>query len=65
MLDLKRIREEPEQIKKASAMKGDAADIDRILELDKIRRTVVAEADTLRGRINAASQQIGQKKKAW
>jgi len=64
MLDLKRIREEPERIKTASALKGDAVDIDRILDLDKVRRTVVAEADTLRGKINAASQQIGRKKKA-
>jgi seryl-tRNA synthetase len=64
MLDLKRIREEPERIKAASAAKGDAAEIDRILELDKVRRTVVAEADTLRGQVNAASQAIGKKKKA-
>jgi seryl-tRNA synthetase len=64
MLDLKRIREEPEAIKAASASKGDAVDIERILELDKVRRTVVAQADTMRGQINVASQAIGKKKKA-
>jgi seryl-tRNA synthetase len=63
MLDPKRIREEPDRIREAVRLKGDAADIDRILELDLRRRQVVAGVDTMRGQINAASQMIGQKKK--
>ena len=34
MLDLKRIREDPEAIRKGAAAKGEECDIDGILELD-------------------------------
>jgi seryl-tRNA synthetase len=64
MLDLKRIRAEPNLIKQACELKGDHADIDRILELDELRRQLVGGQDTLRAQINAASKKIGELKKA-
>jgi len=64
MLDIKRIREEPDAIKRACELKGDYVDIDRIVALDEKRRTLVTGQDALRAEINSASQRIGQKKKA-
>jgi len=63
VLDLKRIREDPTAIKTASELKGDPADIDRILELDESRRKLQGELDDLRAKVNAASKKIGQIKK--
>ena len=64
MLDIKRIRDNPDLIRRACELKGDRADIDRILELDEMRRTLQGEQDSLRAEINAASRQIGEIKKS-
>lgn len=64
MLDIRRIRENPDLIKEACELKGDHADIDRILELDEQRRSLIAGQDSIKAEINKASQAIGMKKKA-
>lgn len=48
MLDIKYIRENPELVKKSVADRHDNAPIDRILELDALRRQKVGELDSLR-----------------
>ena len=41
MLDIKFIRENPEQVKQGALNKGANVDIDRILELDEKRRALI------------------------
>ena len=66
MLDLKRIKENPEQVIELLERKGkDAkAEIARILELDEQRRALVNETDQLKAKQNAVSKQIPAMKKA-
>jgi seryl-tRNA synthetase len=64
MLDLKFIRENPEQVKKACADKNDTADIDAILDLDNKRRELIQETESLRALQNKASQEIARLKKS-
>lgn len=64
MLDLKRIIEKPDLIKRACELKGDAADVDKIIETAQIRRELITAQDTLRAEVNAASKKIGELKKS-
>src|SRR5215210_2122274 len=57
---LQRLRDEPDAIRKGALDKGeDAALVDRALELDARRRTLLGEGDRLKAERNAASKQIG------
>ncbi|MBI2867654.1 MAG: serine--tRNA ligase [Chloroflexi bacterium] len=61
MLDIRLIREKPDLIRDALAKRGEAADpIDRILELDKQRRTLLTQADELRAEQNRISKEVGK-----
>ena len=66
MLDIKRIREDPEDIKqRIRARGGNSCElIDRLLECDEIRRQGETEKQALQGERNAISKEIGAKKKA-
>ena len=66
MLDIRRIKENPEEIIDLLARKGkDAREaIQRILELDGQRRVLVSETDNLKAKQNAVSKQIPAMKKA-
>ena len=66
MLDIKRIRENPEEVIELLARKGkDAkAEIGRILELDQARRELTKLTDDKKARQNAVSKQIPAMKKA-
>ncbi len=66
MLDIRRIKENPEEIIDLLARKGkDAREtIERILELDNQRRALVNETDGLKAKQNAVSKQIPAMKKA-
>ena len=66
MLDIRRIKENPEEIIDLLARKGkDAREtIERILELDNQRRALVSETDSLKANQNAVSKQIPAMKKA-
>jgi seryl-tRNA synthetase len=58
---VKRLREEPELLRKGAIDKGeDPAVVDRGLELDERRRTLVAEGDALKADRNAGSKRIGE-----
>ncbi len=65
MLDIKLIREKPEEIKERLKVrcKDYDAQIDEILEIDRERRARMGELDALKARQNAASRQIPQIKK--
>ncbi len=64
MLDIKRIREDPEAVKAAVASKNEKADIDRILELDGKRREALTRVEALKAERNAGSKDIGRRRKA-
>ncbi|CAN5629301.1 serine--tRNA ligase [soil metagenome] len=60
MLDLRRIRTEPDVVKAALARRGvDATELDRVAELDGRQRSLASERDDLRNRIKALSKQVG------
>ncbi|MEG1984727.1 MAG: serine--tRNA ligase [Oscillospiraceae bacterium] len=66
MLDIKSIRENPEEIKTRLKVRSKNYDdgIDEIVEIDKQRRLKTAELDSLKAQQNAASKQIPQIKKS-
>lgn len=64
MIDIKLIRENPELVKQGLANKNDKSDVDEILALDKMRREKLQLVEELKAKRNAASQEIGKRKKA-
>ena len=62
MLDLKFIRDHPDDVREALVKLNETAPIDEILELDARRRELLAEADALKHRRNVVSKQIGRMK---
>ena len=64
MLDPRFVRAQPDVVRRAIALKGERADLGRFLELDESRRRIMSEADALRARRNAVSQEIGRRKRA-
>ncbi|MDP4146172.1 MAG: serine--tRNA ligase [Bacillota bacterium] len=67
MLDLKRIRNNPEEIKNALSNRGEDFDtsiIDRIVELDEKRRQILVEVENLKNKRNVASADIAKLKRA-
>lgn len=67
MLDLKRIREEPDLVRARLGVRGkpEALDlVDRVLALDEGRRRAISEVDALRARRNQVSPEVGRLKQA-
>ena len=66
MLDIKRIKEDPNGVKAALKAKEVDCDelIDRILELDQQRRSIIAENEARKAEQNKVSKEIPMKKKA-
>ncbi len=65
MLDIKRIRQNPEALKEAMRKRRNkGADVSALLELDAVRRQVMQKAETLKARRNEVSAKIPQMKKA-
>ena len=65
MLDIKRIKENPEAVKaglRAKEVDCDAT-VDRILELDEQRRALIADTEARKARQNKVSKEIPQLKK--
>lgn len=61
MLDVRRVRTDPDGLKAALARKGvDPSDVDRIAELDEQRRTISERRDNLRNLIKHASKEVGR-----
>ncbi len=61
MLDIKRIRETPEEIKKQIATRGggDEQLVDATLQADEKRRAALAEVEKLKAQRNSVSKEIG------
>ena len=59
MLDLTFIREHSDEVKAALVKLNSDAPIDKILELDRQRRDLLQEVETLRAERNAGSKQVG------
>ncbi len=64
MLDIKRLREDTENVKAALARRKEDIDIDAVLAVDAKRREVLFEAEQLKSRQNEVSKQIPAMKKA-
>ncbi len=64
MLDIKKIRTETEEVKKALARRKENVDIDAVLALDEKRRSLLFEAEQLKARQNEVSREIPKMKKA-
>ena len=67
MLDLKRIRTNPEEIKKALTNRGEDFDIsviDELIDLDEERRKILVKVEALKSKRNQVSAEIPKKKKA-
>ena len=57
---LQRLREDADAIRRGAVDKGeDPAIVDRALELDARRRTLLGESDALKAERNAVSKQVG------
>ncbi len=60
MLEIGRLRSEPEAVKAGLRHKGaDPGDVDRVLGLDERRRATIASTEALKARKNEVSKQIG------
>ena len=67
MLDLKRIRNNAEEVKTALVNRGedfDASTIDEIISLDENRRQILAEVEVLKNKRNQDSGEIAKLKKS-
>jgi|SRR5688500_85819 len=67
MLDLKRIRQDPEGTRAALARRGDpalGAALDELLELDRRRRELLARAEALKAERNVATEEVARRKRA-
>jgi len=63
VLDLRLIREQPEMVARALAIKGGAELVKQVVALDASRRELIRKADDLKADRNRASEAIGQAKK--
>ncbi|NLY38669.1 MAG: serine--tRNA ligase [Firmicutes bacterium] len=60
MLDLKFVRENPEKVREAMELKGEWADLDQLMELDRERRDLLQKVEDLRQLRNRVSKEIGR-----
>ena len=65
MLDIKRIRNNPDELKAALALRNKTdIDVDAVLQVDADRRAMMAEVEALKAKRNADSAQVPKLKKA-
>jgi len=63
MLDVRRIRETPEEVKALLAIKGGDYAIDQILDVDRERRRILVDLENLKALRNRVSQEIADLKR--
>jgi len=66
VIDLRRLRSEPEVVRERLAARGDAEVdglLDRVLALDERRRAILGEVEVLKQRRNESSREIGERKR--
>lgn len=64
MLDIRRIRETPDEVREGLLKKKVQADLDGILAIDARRRELIGEADELKAERNRVSKDIAEMQKA-
>jgi len=64
MLDIRLIREKPEVVRTAIQNRGLKVDLDKIIELDRQRRELLASSEMLKNTRNVVSKEIGELKRA-
>ena len=64
MLDMKFVRENPEEVIEAVHNRNGELNLDEFLALDKERREVTQQVEVLKNERNTASKEIGKLKKA-
>jgi len=57
MLDIKFIRENADKVKEAARNKNRKVDIDRLLEIDEVRRKLIGESENLRAERNKLAKE--------
>ena len=62
MLDIQLIREKPEEVRASLERRGIEPPIDRVLEMDAERRSLLTEAEGLKAERNRVSKEIGKLK---
>ena len=60
MLDIKRIRENPDEIRAALKARRSDIDLEPFFEMEQKRRALIAETETLKAKRNSASKEIGK-----
>lgn len=64
MLDLRLIRQNPDQVKEGLAKKGEeTAAVDQVLELDEKRRALLTEVEQLKAKRNEVSEEVARLKR--
>lgn len=63
MIDVKLLRESPEKVREAIARKKFKVDIDKVIELDTVRREKITEAEKARAEQKLANQAMAQLQK--
>lgn len=64
MLDIRRVRSNPQEVLKALEKRHSDLKLDEFLALDEQRRRMLVEVETLKNQRNTVSEQIGKMKKA-
>ncbi len=64
MLDIRRIRENPEQVKKALSKRNEEFPIDKVIQLDVKRREIISKVESMKAEQNRKSKEIPALKKA-
>ena len=64
MLDIRLIRDRPEEIERALAEKGGATLVKELVESDVVRRRLIHESEELKAEHGRASQEMGKKQGA-
>jgi len=63
MLDIRRIRQNPDELRRALKNRNSTVDVDELLALDERRRTMLNEVETLKNRRNEESRNIAKIKR--
>lgn len=63
MIDIKLLREQPELVQKAIARKKFNVDLNKVIELDKVRRAKITESESARAEQKVASQAMAKMEK--
>ncbi|OWZ83625.1 serine--tRNA ligase [Natranaerobius trueperi] len=64
MLDVKYVRNYPDQVREACRVKGEEDQVDEVLKLDERRREILQEVEVLKNKRNTVSKEIGELKKS-